>query len=177
MCHASLRKSKMGDRALVWPSIGYSFHVRLRAYCLCGQLLTTSYFSNSVVIPVLGKCAGVVSHMGLPQSSFQRHFLKKIWTLCNVQVLCWLWISWMVNNDLQYQRRSSKLSQLPSTYPDLISPPVFFSVLTFKLQPALTPWELSLTLLTLYLITTCTSVLTDAFHASGSIRSGDVLAF
>lgn len=107
--------------------------------------------------PSSGEMCWGVSHMGLPQSSFQRHFLKKIWTLCNVEGLCWLWISWMVNNGLQIL----KVSQLPSTCPGLISPPVFFfSVLTFKPQPTLTPRELSLTLLTLDLII-CTSVLTE----------------
>lgn len=62
----------------------------------------------------------------------------------------------MVNNGLQIL----KLSQLPSTCPDLSPPVFFFSVLAFKPQPTLTPRELSLTLLTLDLII-CTSVLTE----------------
>lgn len=43
------------------PSVGYSSHVPLRACYLCCQLLTTSYFSNSAVIPALGKQTAMVS--------------------------------------------------------------------------------------------------------------------
>lgn len=61
MCHASPRKPKMGDRTLVFSLSWLQFHVPLRACYLCCQLLTTSYFSNSAVIPALGKQTAMVS--------------------------------------------------------------------------------------------------------------------